>query len=302
MAVKHGLGRGLDALIQEMPAAAAAAGDVGLKPDGNVVSVPTADIVQSPFQPRHVFEPGALEDLVRSIKAHGVLQPLMLRRVGQGYELVAGERRLRAARKAGLDTVPAIIRDVSDADALAFGLIENLQREDLNVMEEAEGYQRLVTQFGLTQEGIAGSVGKARATVANVLRLLELPGNVKTMVADGSLSAGHAKVLMGVAIDEEKSLLAGRCVKEGLSVRALEQLVAKLARIPRKPRASRSDIPQDHLRYLSDKLHDHFGTNVRIMPSRTLANGKKARGSVEIDFYSNEDLSRLLDILGIVDI
>lgn len=302
MAAKRGLGRGLDALIQDVPVGPALS-DVG-SPDAaaqGVVSVNVDSIRQNPYQPRDVFEPEALQDLVRSIQAHGVLQPLLLRRSGEEYELVAGERRLRAARQAGLESVPSIVKDVSDKDALALGLIENLQREDLNVMEEAGGYQRLADQFGLTQEEISQHVGKARATVANVLRLLELPDDVREMIVGGALSAGHAKVLLGVPMDEEKCALARRVAKEGLSVRSLERVVARLTGVPRKPRAARVDMDTDHLRYLTDKLHRRFGTNVRILPSRTLANGKKSKGTIELDFYSNEDLNRILDILGMIE-
>jgi ParB family transcriptional regulator, chromosome partitioning protein len=239
--------------------------------------------------------------MVKSIQTHGVLQPLLLRRIGNFYELVAGERRWRAARQAGLETVPAILKDVNDRDALELTLIENLQREDLNAIEEAEGYQSLSEQFNLSHDDIAQRVGKARATVTNALRLLALPGEIKQMLSDVRLSAGQAKALLGVAIDEEKCFLARRAVEEGWSVRVLEKAVERLARAPRKPRAMRDDIPAAHLKDLSDKLHRHFGTSVRLVPSRTLANGKKAKGLIEIDFYSNEDLTRILDLLGLAE-
>lgn len=299
MAAKRGLGRGLDALIQDVPAEAI--GRTEDAAESGARNIPIDGIAQSSNQPRQVFEQESLDDLARSIQTHGVLQPLLVRRVGEKYELVAGERRLRAARQAGLTFVPAIVRELGDADALALGLIENLQREDLNPMEEAEGYQKLAVQFGLTQEDISRSVGKARATVANALRLLELPDEVREMVAQGRLTAGHAKALLGVSIPEERCLLARRAVKEGLSVRMLERIVSRLERVPRKQRASRTDLPADHLRYLSDKLHEHFGSNVRIFPSKTLANGRKTKGTIEIDFYSNEDLNRILEILGLME-
>ena len=304
MASKHGLGRGLSALINEMPAAAGTPGpapvNAGTPPEG-MTTVPVDKIRPNPKQPRRRFAPEALEDMVRSIQTHGVLQPLLLRRMGDHYELVAGERRWRAARQAGLETVPAILKDVSDRDALELTLIENLQREDLNPVEEAEGYHSLTEQFALSHEEIALRVGKARATVTNALRLLALPEEIKQMLADSRLSAGHAKALLGVAIDEEKCFLARRTVEEGWSVRVLEKAVERLARAPRKPRAMRDDIPAAHLQDLSDKLHRHFGTRVRLVPSRTLANGKKAKGLIEIDFYSNEDLTRILDLLGLSD-
>ena len=304
MALKRGLGRGLDALIKDVQVSSAtlpADTSASVEHSEDVVSISIDSIRPNPCQPRHAFSQESIEELVQSIQTHGVLQPLLLRRVGDGYELVAGERRLRAARHAGLESVPAIVRDVSDEDSLALALIENLQREDLNVIEQAEGYQRLSSQFGLTHDEIAKRVGKARASVTNVLRLLELPEQIKQMIIDGILSAGHAKVLLGVSIDDEKYLLSKRVVKEGLSVRELEKIVAKLGQPPKKPRAFRADIPADHLRYLSDKLHRHFGTGVRIVPSKVLANGKKSKGMIEIDFYSNDDLDRILDVLRLTE-
>lgn len=302
MALKRGLGRGLDALLKDVPDALAPPEPVASEDQSqNVVNIPVDSIRANPSQPRRVFAQEALQEMVQSIKTHGVLQPLLLRRVGEGYELVTGERRLRAARQAGLESVPAIVKDVSDQDALALALIENLQREDLNAIEQAEGYQRLASQFGLSHDEIAGRVGKARASVTNILRLLELPDEIKQMVIDGILSAGHAKVLLGIPIQEEKCLLARRVKKDGWSVRDLERAVARLGRVSRKPRAARADIPADHLQYLLDKLHGHFGTGVRIVPSKTLANGKKSKGMIEIDFYSNDDLNRILDVLGITE-
>lgn len=307
MAAKHGLGRGLNALIKEevpvvrpaaaapqpAPAAAPAAGETG-------VPIPVDRIRDNPFQPRQHMAPEALEELVQSVRTHGVLQPIMLRRMGDHYDLIAGERRLRAAREAGLKTVPATVRDIrDDREALELTLIENLQREDLNAIEEGEGYRRLLDQFSMSQDDIAQRVGKARATVANALRILSLPADVKQMVVEGKLSSGHAKALLGVAIDDEKRLMAIRAVAEGWSVRMMEKAVSRLGRPPRKPRASHVDIPASHLQYLSDKLHRHFGTSVRIFPPRTLSNGKKVKGTIEIDFFSNDDLTRLLDVLGI---
>ena len=243
----------------------------------------------------------ALEDLTHSIREHGVLQPLLVRRVEDRYEVIAGERRLRAAQAADIREVPVVIMDVSDRGALELALIENLQREDLNVIEEAEGYRTLAEKFEMTQEQIAQRVGKGRATVANALRLLDLPDAVKQKVAEGALSPGHAKVLMGLTIPREQELLAERVVKEGLSVRALEKVVARLRRLPKKPRAQRSDIPEEHLQYLLERLHQHLGTAVRITPCRTLANGRKAKGHLTIDFYTNEELDRLLTVFGLTD-
>ncbi len=306
MAVKHGLGRGLSNLINE-PAPAAAAPRPpppapAAAPEPAQMTLPVDRIRVNPFQPRKRLAPEAQENLVQSIRAHGVIQPLLVRRSGDQFELIAGERRLRAAQQLGLAEVPVVVKDAGrDQDSLLLALIENLQREDLNAIEEAEGYHQLAEKFALGQDDIAGQVGKARATVTNALRLLALPADVKLMVTEGKLSGGHARALLGVEINEERSLMARRAVLEGWSVRMLERAVARLSRAPRKPRAGAAEIPASHLQFLSDKLHRHFGTSVRIFPPRSLANGKKLKGSIEIDFFSNDDLTRLLDVLGIPD-
>jgi len=263
--------------------------------------VPVERIRRNEYQPRHRFDEQALADLTESVRTHGVLQPLLVRPDGDAYELIAGERRLRAAGEAGLQEVPVIVMEAQDVDALELALIENLQREDLNVIEEAQGYRTLVNRFGLTQEQVAQRVGKGRPTVANALRILTLPEEVKELVSNGALSAGHAKVLTGLEIEKEQALLAKRVVDEGLSVRLLEKHVQRLKAPPRKPRASRSDLPPTHVSHLSDRLHRHFGTSVRLSPCKTYANGKKGKGSIEIDFYSNDDLTRILELIGLGD-
>jgi ParB family chromosome partitioning protein len=267
-----------------------------------IQKIPLTAIRKSSWQPRKQFEAEALADLTQSIRTHGVLQPLLVRTVpGGGFELIAGERRMRAATDAGLADVPAIVMEATDRDAMELALIENLQREDLNVMEEAAGYRTLAEKFALTQEQIAERVGKARASVANTLRLLDLPKEIRDAVSANRLSAGHAKTLSGLEIEAEQIALASRALKENLSVRNLERIVQKLRRTPRKPRASRADMPESHLKYLLDKLHAHFGTSVRIVPSKTYANGKKGKGWIEIDYYSNDELDRLLQVIGIVE-
>lgn len=302
MATKRGLGRGLGALIKEVKDSIPAPGAAPTEEPGpgrTVVQVPVDRIRKSRVQPRQQFDPDAMADLVASVRRRGVLQPVFVRRSGADYELIAGERRLRAATEAGLPEIPAIVMEASDNDALLMALVENLQRENLNILEEAEAYGMLAAQFGLTQEQIAQQVGKARPSVANTMRVLDLPPEVREMIADGRLSPGHAKVLAGLAIAQEQILLAQRVALDGLSVRQLEKLVQKVTHTPRKPRATRSDIPTDHLAFLTDKLHQHFGTAVRIVPCRSLPNGKKVKGTIEIDFYSNDDLDRLLQILAI---
>jgi ParB family chromosome partitioning protein len=289
-----GLGRGLGALIRDGATAAPE------KPAAEGAQrLPVAAIRKSPWQPRHQFDAEPLAELVASVKERGVLQPLLVRKIADGYELIAGERRLRAAGEAGLREVPALVLDVSDREALEIALVENLQRSDLNLMEEAEGYRALADQFSLTQEQIAQRVGKARPTIANALRLLELADGTKRLVAERQLTPGHAKALLGIADAREQQLLAARAVAEGLSVREVERLVKCAGRPHKKPRAQKSDIPPEHLNFLVQQLHQKLGTAVRIEPTRTLANGRKTRGRVEIDFYSADELDRILVILGV---
>lgn len=298
MAKSLGLGRGLGALIKEVPKAEAAGADAGGLPREEIS---IERIRKGAWQPRRDFDKSALSDLAASIAQHGILQPLLLRPVGDMYEIIAGERRFRAAREAGLTAVPAVIVEAADREALELALIENLQREDLNPIEEAEGYQQLAEKFSLTQEEIARQVGKGRATVANAVRLLDLAAGVQEWLAEGRLSVGHAKVLLGVEIEAEQESLARRVVLENLSVRELERLLAprRGAAGRKKRRAPASDLPDHHIEALSDRLRDHFGTAVHVQPCRTLPNGKKAKGTLQIDFHSNEELDRLLERMGL---
>jgi len=292
MTKKHGLGRGLNALITDRQAV----DDPG--PAGGTM-IPLNRIAASPFQPRIEFQEEGMEDLIRSVKEQGVVQPILVRSRGDGYELIAGERRCRAARAAGLSAVPAIIREATDREALELALIENLLRDGLNVMEEATGYRRLMDQFSMTQEQVADRLGKARASVANTIRLLDLPDEIKDYVRQSKLSAGHAKVLLGIEIPEERVLIARQAIKEALSVRDLEVLVAKRRRTRRTRRAARDDIAPVHLARVSDVLRRHLGTSVRITACRTLANGKKMKGLIEVDFFNADDLTRILEVLGV---
>lgn len=301
MATKqHGLGRGLGALIREVPVHAPAA-----TPDtpaaGGVQRVPIAQIRPNPFQPRQNFNREGMDELVASIRERGVIQPLLVRRLRDGYELIAGERRLRAATEAGIPAVPVLVHDVDDAGALELTLIENLQRKDLNIMEEAEGYKTLAEKFGMTQELIAQRVGKARASVANTMRLLHLPIEVRRFITEDLLSPGHAKVLLSVEIGEEQCKLAERAVQGRLSVRELEKLVNPRRRRRRAAHAEQPDMPAAHVTHLIDRLHRHFGTSIRLTPCRTLDNGKKAKGTLEVDFFSNEELDRILELLGLTE-
>lgn len=314
MTQKRGLGRGLGALIKEIHAEPAARTEVpapaqqasvphaaAASAADSVRKVPLGRVLKSPFQPRHRFAPEAMEDLVASVRERGVVQPLLVRIKGDHFELIAGERRLRAAEQVGLREVPVVVIEAGDREALEIALIENLQREDLNIIEEAEGYKRLADQFGMSQEQVAQRVGKARASVANTVRLLDLAPEVRVMLQSDTISPGHAKVLLGLVIPEEQTLLAKQAVAEGLSVRELEKLVNRIKRGPRKARSVRDDISPNHLVFVADMLRRKLGTSVKVVSSRTLANGRKARGQMEIEFYSVEDFNRILDLLGVTE-
>jgi len=298
MAVKHGLGRGLSALIKDTPAVAAPA---PAAPSGAPLLIEVITIRPNPFQPRRTFVREAMDELVASVREHGVLEPLLVRKAEDGYELIAGERRWRAAQEAGLKQVPVVVREATDLQALEVGLIENLQRADLNVIEEAEGYQALAQTFKLTQDEIAQKVSKARASVANALRLLSLPKEVKKFLAEGLVSAGHAKVLLSLATEPEQCRMAERIIKEGISVRELEKIVEHSRKTPRKKATEKEDIPASHLVYLTDKLHQHFGTSVQVHPCRTTANGRKIKGYIQLDIYTNDDLDRILELCGLAE-
>lgn len=303
-----GLGRGLDALIgrdaaQNAAVPVAPAPETVAAPEAtdgvHVIMVQRSMIHASPWQPRRVFDETALQELAASIREHGIIQPLLCRKSPDGgYELIGGERRLRAAAEAGLHEVPVIVMDAVDRDAAEIALVENLQREDLNVVEEAEGYRALAEGFGMTQADIADRVGKARASVANTMRMLELPDEVKQLLGSGLLSVGHAKVILGLESEEERIKLARECVKEGLTVRMLEQRVARRKAEP-KQRLVTPDIPEDYLATLLDKLHHRFGTRVRLSPSVRFANGRRGKGRIELEFADNEELTRLLELLGV---
>lgn len=266
-----------------------------------ILEVPAAEISRSPWQPRQTFDAEALRELADSIRANGLIQPLVCRKNAERrYELIAGERRLRAAIDAGLSKVPVVLIEAEDRRAAEMAIIENIQRQDLNPIEEAEGYRMLAETFDLTQLEISDRVGKARASIANAMRLLDLPDEVKQLVGGGLLSPGHAKVLLGLEDPVEQTLLGRKCVTEMLTVRQLERLIAR-RREEARPQAhpGRPDLPANYLRDLSDRLHRHFGTAVRITPGMTHANGKHTKGMLEIDFYDNDDLDRLLALCGI---
>jgi ParB family chromosome partitioning protein len=255
-------------------------------------TAPVAEILINPRQPRRRFSEKALEELADSIREVGVLQPLLVRRTERGYELIAGERRLRAARKAGLTEVPVVVRASSDLDQLEMALIENLQREDLSPIEEAQGFSRLANEFALTQEQIAKRVGKDRSTVANLMRLLSLPQLVQEMIGSGAISMGHARALLPLEDPRRQETLAQKIEKEALSVRQVEALVRSMTGSgAAKGRRGIDNSPKDaNLRHLAEELQRGLGTKVEI-----LSRGKA--GDIRIHYYTPEDLKRVVDRL-----
>jgi ParB family chromosome partitioning protein len=307
MQKKTALGRGLGDLIHAPPVRRQEAAPAAPLPaPGEVVRKVALDaVVPSPLQPRKNLREETLVDLEDSIREHGVIQPLIVREVNGHYELIAGERRWRACGRLGLPEIPIIVRTASDRDVLEMALIENLQREDLNAIEEAEAYARLAREFQLKQEEIAQRVGKNRATVANAIRLLDLSQDVKDLLAGGQLSVGHAKVLLSLKDGALQSAAATQIVRRGLTVRATENLVTEATRqgaVPADPAGSpatpgRKGQPprgggSPEIRELEEKLRERFATKVAIH------HGDK-KGRLEIEYYGNTDLDRILALMGL---
>jgi len=279
MTEKRALGRGLSALIQPK--------DTSDDSQEKVLQIPLSLIRTNKYQPRVDFDPEKLNDLVNSIKEKGVVQPVLVRKTMDGYELIAGERRLRAVKSLGLDKVPAIVKNVTDVDSLEIALIENIQREELNAIEEAHAFQKFITDFNFTQERIAKALGKDRSTVANIIRLLGLPKKIQDFISKGVISAGHAKAILSLAAEPDQMRVANLIIKKGLSVRETEALVARRAsggtgHAEEKKNASITDI--------ENRLQHILGTRVKIY------HGKK-RGRIQIEYYSSEDLNRVIEII-----
>jgi ParB family chromosome partitioning protein len=256
------------------------------------MELPVAQIQANSYQPRREFDGEALKELVASVKESGVLQPVVVRRSGGSFELIAGERRLRAAKEAGLDTVPAVVRDVTEDEMLGLALVENIQRDDLNPLELARAYSLLVRKFGLKQGEVASRLGLSRPAVANTLRLLELPESVQEMVASGRLSAGHARAILSLEGDEGRLGFAREILEKGLSVREAESRAGRTSSQRGLSRAGGLK-PQKpaHLRSLESKLAERLGTRVHIVEGRR-------KGKVVIEFYSNDDFERILQAMG----
>ena len=262
------------------------------EPTNAVVEVRLTQIVPNRKQPRKNFDEAAIEELAASIKEHGIITPLLVQKKGKYYELIAGERRWRAAKAAGLKKAPVLIREFTEQEAAEVALIENIQREDLNAIEEARAYRQLIDEYSLTQEEIAARVSKSRSAVTNSLRLLKLDEQVQDMLADGKLTMGHARALLSLESPEMQKITAERVAETDLSVRETEKLVKRL-QTPRKPAAVRTPDPQLEAAYrdLEDKAARGIGTRVSILPMK----GKKGR--IEIEYYSDEDLERIIDRL-----
>lgn len=278
---KKALGKGLSALIPQKEVIVEN-GAVHEK----VLNLSISKIKTNKYQPRFDFNEAKLSELVNSIKEKGIVQPVLVRAAQEGYELIAGERRLRAARKAGLESVPAIVKNVDDVNMLEISLIENIQREGLNAIEEARAFQKFITDFQFTQEKISQALGKDRSTIANTIRLLGLPKKVQDYISQGAITAGHAKALLALPTETGQLKVCEVVIRGSLSVRETENLVAKrTAGLKRIAPKQDPDVAE-----LEGQLQRSLGTRVRIL------HGKK-RGRIQIDYYSNEDLNRLLNIL-----
>jgi ParB family chromosome partitioning protein len=281
---KLALGRGLDALLP------GAASDKDETTDKAYLNCAVDMIRPNRYQPRRRFAEDEMAELTASIKAQGIIQPLLVRKDTAGYELVAGERRLRAARLAGLDEVPVVVKDLTDAEMLEMSIVENIQREDFNPIEEAEAYYRLMNEFGLTQDQAAARVGKSRSAVANFLRLRQLEDSIQESIVDGTISMGHARALLGLDDARVRQSAWRTVTARKLSVRETEKLIRRLKKAP-DTRPSRTPSTLDrHLSTLADELSRIYGTKVAIRR-------KGQRGSVAIEFYSDDDLDRLIDLL-----
>lgn len=311
MAKKQALGKGLGALIKKqgnssdfaqansLSSQSSNKNEVG-KHESDVRNVPITQVIPSPLQPRKHFTDGMLDDLMDSISQHGIIQPLIVREINGKLELIAGERRWRASTNLGLKEVPVIIRTASDQEVLEMALIENLQREDLNAIEEAAGYVRLAKEFSMKQDEIANRVGKSRATVANSMRLLDLHDDVQTMVAQSRISVGHAKAILALKDPQAQLVAADQVIKRKLTVRATEKLAQDFNKS--QTTSTTTSKTTNHgggsaeeialIKKIQEQLQNDFSTRVNI-------HHKAKKGKIEIEYYGNKDLNRILDLLGV---
>jgi ParB family chromosome partitioning protein len=275
------LGKGLDALIPSL----------SINEDDKVVEIPLGQLRANPYQPRKDFNEEAIHELAESIRQHGVIQPIIVRSVLKGYEIIAGERRFRASQYCGKVTIPAVVRNLSDQQVMEIALIENLQRENLNAMEISVAYQGLMDQFSLTQEELSLKVGKSRSHIANFLRLLSLPEEVKEYVSRGTMSMGHARAIVALKDPQVIMQLAEQCVEQQWSVRELEETVKNLDRKPANAIKAKVVKRDPYIDNVEEVLRERFKTTVKIKQG-------KEKGKIELNYYSTQDLERLLELLG----
>lgn len=287
---KSGLGRGLGALLEDTGEKKKISG-AGATPTGAINEIEIANVETNPWQPRTEFDEEALNDLTESIKIQGIIQPITVRALSKNqFQLISGERRLQASKKAGLKTIPAYIRTADDQQMLEMALIENIQRENLNAIEIALSYQRLLAECDLKQEELGGRVGKNRSTVTNYLRLLKLPPDIQIALRDGKLSMGHARALISIDNVEQQLDIFKQAIKQELSVRKIEELVRNIG--IQKPLSSASDTGlSSEIKEVQTKLSSHFGTKINVKAN------EKNKGEIKIPFTSTEDLNRILEIL-----
>jgi len=278
MVNKRGLGKGLGALIPESE-----------ESDKNsIIEIKITDIEANEMQPRKAFDDETLANLSESIKEHGVVQPIIVRKVGNTYQIIAGERRWRASRIAGKRTIPAIVKECSNLEVMELALIENLQREDLNSIEEAQAYKSLIEEYDMTQEEISKKIGKSRPAIANSLRLLQLPQVIKNLIAEGKITQGHARALLAISGEKRQLEMAEKIINEQLNVRQIEKM-AKDTKVKKKKQALLNNY-QIEINQLEERLKAALGTKVTIQH-------KNNKGKIEIEYYSNEELDRILDLL-----
>ncbi len=294
---KQALGKGLGALIKKSGAATSFDAQLTADDMKRVRDVPLDMVVPSPLQPRTTFVESPLDDLMDSIRQHGIIQPLIVRKVNGKLELIAGERRWRASGKLGLSTVPVIEREASDRDVLEMALIENLQREDLSPIEEAKGYVRLAREFSMKQDEIATRVGKSRASVANAMRLLDLHPEVQGFLGQGLLTVGHAKAVLAIKDQETQVVIADQIIRRQLTVRAAEKLAQSTLHEStaggKTAAKAKGEAQVDiHIRAITNRLREHLATHVSVQHSAK-------KGKIEIEYYGNDDLQRLLEIIGL---
>jgi len=275
------LGKGLSALIPEKTESSKAE---------TVSQIKAIDIKLNSLQPRKHYDDEKLLELIDSIKEKGVLQPILVRRKEWSYEVVAGERRLRAAHKLGMETIPVVVKDVSDQEALVIALVENIQREELNAIEEAQAFRKLIDEFNFTQDQVAKSVGKDRSTISNTLRLLKLPEKIQEGISKGTISEGHARAVLSLVDRNEQMKLFERIVRNGISVREAEAFVLKDRPASTRKKLSKAAARDHNVVVLEESLQTILGTKVRIL-------AKKKRGKIIIDYYSNEDLDRIIGVI-----